>query len=262
MSDDFLSFKLRDKVLGSDIGLDNISLPLLSEYADQVARFLKGEQRTDLSNIRTAIKDGSLVLEVENEAGVLEDALEDYKVTLNEGDLSRIDEVRASVIEEWQHEADRHPERIYELVWGTRKDDSEKQAVITISRDTDFKIPTEVWLPVEKYMYGRVFDLGGKNKANVHLDLDTGTTITVGTEAKKLVEDKTNRLYTNQLVRISAEQSMKSKKLRNEKLISFENYNPHFDEEEFNKFTEKGSVAWASVENPGAWVEELRGNAE
>lgn len=261
MREGVLSFKLKDKVLGSDVSLDNLSLPLLAEYTEDVAQFLKGhERRLDLTSIKTSVKSGSLVLAVENEAGVLDDALDDYK-HIAEGDLSAVDEARASIIEKWQQEVYRYPDRLYELIQDVVEDNKPSSSVITISKDTDYKKPQDVWVTVEKYVYGRIFDLGGKNVANVHLDLDTGTTIKVGAETKLLVEDKTNRLYRNQLVRISAEQNIRTKKLRNEKLISFENYSPHFDEDEFASFTEKGTVAWKSVSDPSQWIEELRGNA-
>lgn len=260
MDEQYLSFRLKDTVLGTEISLQNMSLPILSEYADQVARFLRGAQKIDPKNIRTAIKDGSLVLEAENEAGILESVFEDYRIALEERDLGLMDEVRAIVIEEWQTEAMKHPDREYELILGSR-DKPEEASIITINKSSDYKIPAEIWVPVEKYLYGRIYDLGGKNVANIHIELENGSSITVGTEAKTLVEDKTNRLYKNQLVRIGAEENIRTKKLRNEHLISFENYDPCFNDEEHEEFVSKGTAAWASVLDPSAWVEELRGNA-
>ena len=42
-------------------------------------------------------------------------------------------------------------------------------------------------------------------------------------------------------------------------MIEFAEYEPHFDEKEFERMTERGSRAWADVEDAAEWVEVLRG---
>lgn len=259
--DNTLTFRLRDKILGEEIKMSNMSLPILSAFAAQVSQFLKGSKRVDLNTVKTNVKSGSLVIEVRNETGVLDEAFRDYKSAFEFGDLSHIDDTRAAVIEEWQTEARNNPDRVYELIKGVFEENEEPDYKITIDEDTDFKRPKEMWVPVEKYVYGRVYDLGGKNKANIHMEVINHGTVTIGAEAKKLIEDKTNRLYQQQLIRIQADENIKTHELRNETLISFEKYNPKFVEDEFEEFVEKGTRAWGSLANANIWLEELRGNA-
>jgi len=259
--DNTLTFRLKDKILGEEIKMSNMSLPILSAFASQVSQFLRGSKRIDLNQIKTNIKSGSLVIEVDNETGLLDEAFDDYKSAFESGSIGQIDDTRASVLEEWQNEARNNPDRVYELIKGMFDDNVETDYKIVINEETNFKRTKEVWLPVEKYVYGRVYDLGGKNKANIHMEVIGHGAITIGAEAKKLIEDKTNRLYQHQLIRIKADENIKTHELKNENLISFENYNPKYDSDEFEEFAIKGTKAWGSLTNANLWLEELRGNA-
>lgn len=257
--DNKLTFRVKDKVLGEEISVDNINLPLLNEFSGQVMTFIRGSKRIDLKTVKAAVKTGSLVFEVGNETGLLDEAFTDYERAFKFGNVNSLDPVRAGVIETWQQEAKSNPYRVYELIRGAFDTTGEVEKIV-IDEDTDFKQATEIWVPVEKYVYGRIYDLGGKKSANVHLELLGHGTLTISAEVAKLTEEKTNRLYQNQLVRIKAEQNIKTQSLRNERLVAFEKYQPHFDEDEFDAFVRKGKRAWSSIKDSNGWLEELRGN--
>lgn len=254
-----ITFKVKDKLLDEEMNLDNISLPILAEFATQTAAFLRGNKRHFLSDIKTSIRSGSIAIEVENETGVLDDVEEDYMQAIKNGITSSMDPVRVNIIEQWQIAAQRNSNRIYELVV---EDDTMHtvEQVLRISSDTDFKKRAEQWVPVEEYVYGRVYDLGGKNRPNVHLELENGKTIKIGSDVELLTEDRVNRLYQQQLVRIAAERNTDTDVLRNERLISFEHYAPSFDEDSFQAIVQKGRKAWQSISNPTQWLETMRGN--
>lgn len=82
----------------------------------------------------------------------------------------------------------------------------------------------------------------------------------VSSSKNQLAQDEKNRLYKQALLRVSAEENLISGQLRNITLISFEKYNPLFDEAEFQKMTEQGSQAWKDIDDPASWIDELRGN--
>jgi len=102
--------------------------------------------------------------------------------------------------------------------------------------------------------------MGGKHKPNVHIALENGDSLTLDAKAEFLADDSENRLYKDQLVRIKAEQNLRTKELRKEAIVSFEKYAPHFDESEFEALSVKVKSAWADVPDIVAWVEEVRGN--
>jgi hypothetical protein len=252
-----IAFAMKDKVFGEELSPSNLTLPLLSEFVEQVITYIKGTSRPDLSEVKTVIKKGSLAVVAENEAGILNDAYEDYLLVSKKSDLDLIDPVRARIIETWQSEARKNQDRVYELYVGNETNDL---PTLTISYDTDFKPRRETWVDVELYLYGRVYDLGGKNKPNVHIELENGSTITLGTKESVLIGDSENRLYKDQLVRVKARKNIKTGKLKDERLVSFEHYEPVFREDEFERISKKARIAWRSVVSSSLWVEKLRGN--
>lgn len=265
MNDDKnLVFRLKDEVNGEEVNLENISLPLLIEFAEQVTRFLKGDKRINLNSVKTNLRSGSVVIEVENKTGIFDEAFEDYEIAKTLGDLGRINPVRAKVLQEWQEESRKNPDRIYDIIGDAFDESAEKDEDITwlrIDQDTDFNKPKEHWVQIEKYVYGRVNDLGGKTSANVHIEVLGHGTVKVSTDAKKLFEDKSNRIYKKQLLRIKAEENIVTHEWRNERLISFENYEPSYDKDEHEKLVSKSTKIWGDILDSSLWVETLRGNA-
>jgi len=255
-SKDTLSFAMEDEVLGGALSPTNLTLPLLKDYIEQVQSFLKGSHRTDLNEVKASIVEGSLAVVADNASGVLGDAAEDYAALKNSQVIEDMDPIRARIIELWQADANKHPNRVYKLSLG----DTEGNGIIEISGKTNYVVKKDIWVNVEVYAYGTIYDLGGKSKSNVHLELDNGSTLTIETSAKVLGLDNENRLYKRQLVRIRAEQNLDSKKLRNEQLVAFEEYDPRFDEAEFEALADKVQEAWGSVKSTSSWVEELRGS--
>jgi hypothetical protein len=113
---------------------------------------------------------------------------------------------------------------------------------------------------VEKYLHGIVVDMGGSTKANVHLKLENGVTLTIASTQDKLARGEQNRLYRPALLHVSAEENLLTGELRNLNLFDFEVHQPSYDDDEFNLMVERGTKAWADVPDATAWLETLRGN--
>ncbi|MFA5866353.1 MAG: hypothetical protein WC891_00090 [Actinomycetota bacterium] len=253
-----MRFRLQNKINGIDVELAYLTIPLVKEFLSEIEEFIKGGKRIDLTQVIAGMENGSVAVDVvDNHAGQLDstfDALE----KLGEGrDLTVLDPGRAKVIELWQKKAKNDEDVVYEVSLG---EDNSIAPVITISKDTDFKAGPDYWVDVELYLYGRVFDMGGKTIPNVHIELEGGKTVKIGTRASELMADKQNRLYKNQLVRISAMRNIETGELKDERFISFENYNPRFDEDEFSRIEKQAKLAWKDVPSVTAWLEDLRGN--
>ena len=252
-----ITFALKDVLIDSEVSPQNITLPLLSEFIQQVATFIKGKKYLDLSKIKSSIKHGSLAIEVNNNEGMLDEALRDYTMLLNSGSLNDIDSNRARIIELWQSNSNNNENRSYDLFTGNGPAEN---LHVLISNKTNFVIKNNHWVDVDLYLYGRVFDLGGKNKPNVHLELENGNTIKIQTNTNLLSTDEENRLYKKQLVRIKAKRNIETKQLKEERLQSFIYYNPQFDEKNFEEISEKATLAWKTIGNASKWVDEIRGN--
>jgi len=254
-----LYFSIQETVQDAQIDLSNLSLPLISEFTEAVIKFIRGSSSVDLSCVKVAIKEGSLAIAVQP-SPIIASAVADYDELKSSGSLDKIDRARALIIADFQNKARKNPGRTY-----TISDTSEITGInsdsITINNVSEYRITIEdTWVLTETYMQGKVFDIGGKTKPNVHMTLENGDTIKLDAEAETLAGDTENRLYKDQLVRIKAEQNLRTKKLRKESLVSFEKYSPHFDESEFQALSAKVKSSWADVSDIVAWVEEARGN--
>ena len=253
-----ISFRVEDELQGDKISPANVSIALLNEFTEQVSSFLRGSKYVDLKEVKVSVDRGSLVLTVSDSTDTVEDAFMDYERAHRDQSLENIDARRAQIFELWQNLASLNENRSYELFSGGI---DKKLNPITINKETTFKTKKSTWVDVELYVYGRINDIGGKNKPNIHLELENGNTVKIGSSKELLVGDKENRIYKRQLVRISARQNIETRETKDEKLLSFEHYSPEFDEDEFQKIVSKGRLAWRSVKNATKWVEEVRGSS-
>lgn len=255
---DKLYFSVKDLVSGEQTSPDNISLPLLQELADAMSKFIRGNStKTNLNDISISVRSGSFAL-VADASPFVSDAISDYRIVKETGSLDGIDPIRAKVLRSLQEKAKKNSNRIYTV---SDSDTLNESRGISFTNKTDYKTSrTDQWAKTEILMYGKVVDMGGKTKTNVHIVLDNDDTIVLDADSQKIAEDNENRLYKDQLVKVFAEQNLETKKLRNESLLEFVKYNPHFDEDEFNRISKEVEHSWADVPDIVTWVEETRGN--
>lgn len=259
MSDKELYFSVDDTVQGDQLSLNNLSLPIITELVESVTKFIKGSSNVDLNDVKVLVKTGSFAIAVAP-SPVIEPAIADYYTMKTTHSLEGIDPKRARIITDWQERVMKNPDRSY-LIAVDSDMTSQSLDKIIINKDSDYRIAVEdQWVQTETYLYGRVFDMGGKSKPNVHLALEAGNAITLDAEEELLADDAENHLYKNRLVRIRAEQNLRTKELRKEALVSFEKYDPRFDDNEFQALSEKVKSLWADVPDIVAWVEDARGN--
>lgn len=250
-----LQFSVKDIIDNVDLSPSHIPLSLLGEFQRDVSDFLKGStSEVNPAKVLVSIEAGSLALI----------ALGLLAATTLWRDLSRIhalepldsiDPKRAKVLLRWQDMSQQNPNRQYFVA------DESKRVLFTINSDSNLKFTNNIWVHVEKYIHGTVYDIGGRNKANVHLQLEDGTTLPpIASTQEYLKEYGQNRLYQPTLVHLIAEENLLTHELRNLTLLGFESYQPIYDEDEFNRMVERGTKAWAGIENPTAWLETLRGH--
>ena len=246
-----LSFALNDRINDAPVGPAHVPLALLGQFQKDVGEFLAGSGKDiDPGQVIISIEEGSLALVA---SGLLAatSLWADVEQLQNPAALGLIDPKRASVMERWQAAARKYPHRSYRLA------DQAGSVTVRVDGNTDFRNQVEaVWVTVEKFLNGQVTDLGGTSKANVHLKLDSGKVLTIASSQQLLADEESNRLYKPALLRVSAEENLRTGELRNLTLLAFEAQQPVWDEAEFNKLVQKGTQAWADV--PDGWLEDLR----
>lgn len=252
---DQLRFAVNDRINDAEVRPSHVPLVLLGEFQKDVSEFLKGSSRdVDPAKILVSIEEGSLAFVATGllAASTLWADLEHLK---SADSLSLIDSKRASVVERWQSVAQKNPHRRYSVI-----DQSAQVSFFMIDSTSNFRRIEDAWVYVEKYLHGNVVNMGGSTKANVHLKLDNGVTLTIASTQAKLARGEQNRLYRPALLHVTAEENLLTKELRNLSLLAFEDHQPSYDDDEFNLMVERGTKAWADIPNATAWLEALRGN--
>ena len=250
-----LRFTVNDRIDSIDVSPAHVPLSLLGEFQKDVVEFLKGSSRdVDPSKVMVSLEEGSLAL-VAGGLTLAYSLWSDIEHLQSSDSLNLIDPKRAIVMERWQNTAQKKPNRHYSI--------SEASSHISLSIDSssNFQRIQETWVYVEKYLHGKVVDMGGKTKANVHIELENGESLTIATTQDLLEQLEQNRLYRPALLHITAEENLSTGKLRNYKLLAFENYQPSYNESEFNTMVERGTKAWEGIPDGNLWLETLRGNS-
>jgi hypothetical protein len=251
-----IEFVLHGKVDGVEITPKTIGLSQFNEFNQQVEAFIGGSQKLKLDQAHVEIAKSSYVLRVLLPAVVAANLEPDLKLMARQDVLGELDFKRAEIVQKWQARTKDNPNLTYEV-----RPKDELLPCFRISRETDYRIGEIVpWVAVEKYLFGQIEDMGGAQKANIHLKLDRGgKTHIVGASQGYLREQVENRLYHKALLHVRAEQHFRSGDLRNIQLIAFVDYEPTYSEDALDKFAAKGTEAWADVPDAAKWVREQRG---
>jgi len=248
-----LRFAVSDRINDVEVGPKHVPLALLGEFQKDVSEFLKGAARdVDPAQVQVSVEEGSLAFVA---TGLLAatSLWVDLEHLKSPDSLGLIDARRAAVVERWQASTRQNPRRSYLVA------DRAAQIGFLVNSASDYHRVEQVWVPVEKYLHGRIVDWGGKTKANVHLELENGKTLMVESSQNLIAQEERNLVYHMALLHVTAEENLLTGALRNLRLLAFEAHQPSYDEDEFKRMVERGTQAWASVPDSAAWVENLRG---
>jgi hypothetical protein len=251
-----LEFSLNDVVGGQPLTPENVDLPTLRGFLSEVEILIKGDVAgASLADSRVRIEKGSVKVIALVSYLLAADTRADMAKLEHTGDLDAIQPKRAQIIENWQSRVRRSPSRFYSIP------DGEKKHEVRITNTSQFQHAGEnSWVSVEKHLTGKVIDLGGK-APNVHLVLaDTGETVRVDATEQQLAAEKENHAYKDVTLRVQGEQHLRTKALRNLRLIQFSPQTTDVDEQALASLWKKGREAWKEVTSTVGWVESLRGN--
>ncbi|WP_297500898.1 hypothetical protein [Ferrovum sp.] len=249
-----LRFTVSDRIRDVAVTPAHIPLALLGEFQKDVSEFLRGSVRdVDLMQVQISIEEGSFAFVATGLATAMS-LWSDLGRIQSSDALSQVDFKRAAVVERWQSAAKKNPNRRYVV------QEANKEPLFAVDKSTDFRLTDEVWVNVEKYLHGKIVDWGGKTKANVHLDLGNGKTMSIETSQNLISQEEHNLVYRMALLHVTAEENLISGDLRNLRLLAFEHHQPAYDDIEFKRMVERGTQAWAGIEDSSAWLESLRGS--
>ncbi len=252
-----LEFSLDDVVGGRPLTPETVDLPTLRGFLEEVETLIKGDvPGASLADSRVRIESGSVKVVAFIAHLLAADVRTDMAKLDETGDLDVIQPKRAQIIEKWQVRTRRSPSRVYAL--GA---EAGRRAVRILSTSQFQHGSKNAWVIVEKYLAGRVVNAGGKQDPNVHLVLaESGESIRVSATEQQLGAEKENQLYKEVTLRVQAEQHLRTKALRNIRLIQFSPQTAEVDEQALESLWRKGREAWKGVTSAAGWVEAMRGN--
>ena len=252
-----ITIALTDTSAGFEATPERVRLGDLAAFSADVASFLRGEDKeVDTNTLEVAVVKGSFAIET---APVLvaPNLFRDLRTLLGGELLDSLDAKRRDVMERWQ-KASRQSRQVSYRISAPFLGKS-----IQINAETDYHADdADQWVQVERYVRGEIQNLGGITKANAHIKLPDGSTLTVTTERDALRNDTVNRLYKLAMLRIKAEYNVLTRELRNARLVEFVEHASTVDEEGLSRLTRRGAAAWKDVPNATAWVDELRGDKQ
>jgi hypothetical protein len=259
-----IEFVIHGKIDGEEITPRTINFTRFNEFNGQVEDFVIGSitggggAKLLLDTVFVEVLPGSYRLRVLMSVALIV-ALEPVLILLNRpGGISKIDEKRARVVEKWQSKAKASDDLVYEMK--VVRSDGRPAPVVRIGPETNYVRQTVgKWIPMETFLLGEIFDMGGE-KPNVHIRLvETGTAYIVQTDKDTLRSLNVNALYKRSLLRVVGQQNVETGQFRDLRLVQFMGYRPEYEEGELADFIESGRVAWSGVPDASEWVRKLRG---
>ena len=251
-----LAFSLHDVVEGQPLTPKNVDLLTLHQFMGEVIDLLQGDtKRAEMGHPTIAIEDGSVKL-VSLVTPLVAAAFQaDMQMLATSADLDSISPKRAQVIEMWQGRTTKaESKRRYSIIPAADRPDG---MTVRIDRESAFRHrQLDNWVRAEKYITGRVVDLGGKTKPNVHLVLPSGESIKV--EASESQLEGADYLYKAITLNVHAMEHICSGQLRDLRLIDVVRPLKEIDEDKLKTLWRKGRNAWAEITSPTEWVERLR----
>ncbi|MBI5916895.1 MAG: hypothetical protein HY842_16090 [Bacteroidetes bacterium] len=132
---------------------------------------------------------------------------------------------------------------------------------LIINRETKFTRSEEVWVEAEFYFYGTIVDMGGKGKANVHLDTKEYGLLKIDASKDMLTDYENNPLYKPYGLRAVGKQNIRTGELDKSslRLLEIIDYNPSFQEDYIQNLIKKAKKSWEGVTDADEWLKNVRG---
>ena len=133
---------------------------------------------------------------------------------------------------------------------------------LRIDHTTKYYRTEAVWAEAEFYLYGRVTNAGGKDRANIHIQTDEYGLVIVKTPITMLEQIEGNILYRTFGMRVLGKQHTETGELDRSDLrfVELIDYQPNYDEAYLQSLRSKAKKNWLGGIEPDAWLRELRGS--
>lgn len=127
---------------------------------------------------------------------------------------------------------------------------------LVIDYTTNFEMIAPTFYESEFYLYGEIYQEGGKNP-NLHISTKKYGNLTISA-SKEQIMDGEKKTYKPYGVKVRGKKSFEDDTLTDLELIDFIQYNPVFNKPLLEKVIERASVNWNKISNIDAWLEDIK----
>lgn len=127
---------------------------------------------------------------------------------------------------------------------------------LVINYNTDFEMVSSQFFESEFYLYGEIYQEGGK-KPNIHISTTKFGNLTVSATKDQILEGE-KKTYKPYGIKVKGRKSLRDGKLSDLELIEFINYRPVFDRSLLAKSIARASANLGKISELDSWIEDLK----
>lgn len=134
-------------------------------------------------------------------------------------------------------------------------------AALEITAKTNYHRTASLWVDADFYFYGKITNLGGKEKSNIHLSTADAGTIIIQTPKEFLEQREDNLLYKTYGLHVLGKQNTDTGEIDKSSLqfVELVNYGASYNEDYLYGLQQKAQKSWAGIKDTGEWLRNLRG---
>lgn len=247
----YISFKIEGKREGQNLHPELLDISEIREMLTDIESLLLPYTKDRKQNaIAYRLEEGSVLHKfiVPTVLALSFQSILDRLAT--EKDLSILEKKQIEIFEKYQRKA-KAEDLHFSLVTSEGK-----QEPLKIHKNTKFSKREAVWVDTEETIYGEVFEAGGKEKTNIHLNSPQyGTLIIKAT--KEQAQTAGELLYQEVALVVRAKQNLDTGELKDLVLVSFDNFKPQYDAEALEAIIKRVTPKWAD-KSVDEWLYKIR----
>lgn len=168
----------------------------------------------------------------------------------NRNNLDFLDYKRQSIIDKFQKRAVREG---YAIEFNNS---ISKESSLVIDYSTNFEMIAPTFYESEFYLYGEIYQEGGKTP-NLHISTKKYGNLTISA-TKEQIMDGEKKTYKPYGIKVRGKKSFEDDNLTDLELIEFIQYKPVFNKTLLDKVIEKASVNLSKITNVDEWLNDLK----
>lgn len=249
-----IELKIQGLIGNVPVTIKNYDISDLIELLEDSETLIRKPLNKDCSkdNITVSYEEGSVKLVIFATVFAINSLFADLNEATVSKSLINVDRNRADIISKWQQKVKANKDLTFTI------SDSVNVLKIKIDKDSDFILPSPQFVDVEIILYGEIFDMGGKDNPNIHIDTENGV---LKASCKKNDIIAEHRLYSTCGIRVKAKQDISTMEISKEgmQFIEFINYKGKLEGDNLLKFIKDGTEAWKDIDDSVKWQRKIRG---